>query len=184
MLRHERSAPIWLFSFVDLAFLLLIAFTQIGPRPDAAELELAGIEIPRIHGRGRALPGSHDAAAWQLRVRPTRPGASEGTDHAPFLLVQTSSVGAVEPVGVVAEELDTQLRVLRERRLGKPVLAPHRDARAEDLLVAVALLEDVWGEDRIVAVRPGPPVAAGPRLRPGGPRSNDLPGIAPERGAD
>jgi len=41
MKRRERSAPIWLFSFVDLAFLLLIAFTQLVPDPEKTRAELA-----------------------------------------------------------------------------------------------------------------------------------------------
>ena len=41
-----NSAPAWLFSFVDLAFLLLIAMTQMS----ADEMpELGEIVIPRIH---------------------------------------------------------------------------------------------------------------------------------------
>jgi len=44
MKRRERSAPIWLFSFVDLAFLLLIAFTQLVPDPEKTRAELAELD--------------------------------------------------------------------------------------------------------------------------------------------
>lgn len=162
MLRHERSAPIWLFSFVDLAFLLLIAFTQIdAPIPDAAR-ELATIEIPRIHGPGTALDRTPQAAPWQLRVH--APSASLDAEGArpPFSLVEPGT-DAARARGLDADELAQHLATLARREAEKPFLAPHRDARAEDLLTAVSLLDDAFGGARAVAVRPGdstPPVAA------------------------
>ena len=75
MLRHERSAPIWLFSFVDLAFLLLIAFTQIdAPTADTAH-DLATLDIPRIHGPGTPHERNATASPWQLRVHALRDDA-------------------------------------------------------------------------------------------------------------
>ncbi len=71
MLHHERSAPIWLFSFVDLAFLLLIAFTQIGPDRDRSPNELAELEIPQIYGRGTPRSGQSATGGWQLRIYPS-----------------------------------------------------------------------------------------------------------------
>ncbi len=68
MLRHNSSAPIWLFSFVDLAFLLLIAFTQIGPEVDAADLTIGQIEMPqlaKIDSPASPLEGSRSATTWQ-----------------------------------------------------------------------------------------------------------------------
>ena len=41
-------APAWLFSFVDLAFLLLIAMTQVGVESNGIAMELGEIVIPRI----------------------------------------------------------------------------------------------------------------------------------------
>ena len=42
------NAPVWLFSFVDLAFLLIIAMTQLGVESNGISLELGDIVIPRI----------------------------------------------------------------------------------------------------------------------------------------
>lgn len=161
MLRHERSAPIWLFSFVDLAFLLLIAFTQIGPDADDRTDELATIEIPRIHGPGSPDAAPRDEASWQLRVHPL-PLSDDDSAHAPFTLIEPGG-GASDATALAAETLAGRLSILETRQQAKPILAPHRDARAEDLLVAAALLDEIWQDGRAVAVRPGPSVALGPQ---------------------
>ena len=54
MQQTDGGAPAWLFSFVDLAFLMLIAMTQLAPDPGAKPIFTtsgAGHEIPN-----RCLP--------------------------------------------------------------------------------------------------------------------------------
>ena len=154
MLRHERNAPIWLFSFVDLAFLLLIAFTQIGPVPVAGPVlsAIGEIEIPRLETPARPTTGAQSANRWQLRVHPT--------DASPdvFELVEADRPGT----RIAAADLASRLDLLHARSAEKPILAPHRDSRSEDLLIAVGLLETVWQGGRTVAVRPGAAVGSGP----------------------
>lgn len=157
MRRHERSAPIWLFSFVDLAFLLLIAFTQIGSEASIGALAVGEIEIPRIETGAPTLDGSRTAGAWQLRVHPV---LSETEAGAPFELVSPEPGSEAAGVRIDAADLAARLELLRSRSVPKPILAPHRSSRSEDLLVAVGLLEDAWRGRRFVTVRPAPPVAA------------------------
>ena len=165
MLRHNNNAPVWLFSFVDLAFLLLIAFTQIGPEAAATNLVVGQIEVPQINSSAAPLTASEARASWQLRVHPLARSDEEGEARTPFELVEPGLADAPEADGpntkqIDAEELIARLQLLRERQLGKPVLAPHRDSRSEDLLIAVGLLEEVWLGDRRVTVLPGNPVAS------------------------
>lgn len=154
MLRHERNAPIWLFSFVDLAFLLLIAFTQIGPVPEAEPMipAIGEIEIPRLETPAKPRVGGEDAIRWQLRVHP------KDTSAGVFELVEAGRPGT----RIDATDLAGRLALLHDRSAEKPILAPHRDSRSEDLLVAVGLLETVWQGARTVAVRPGAAVGSGP----------------------
>ena len=64
------NAPVWLFSFVDLAFLLIIAMTQLGVESNGISLELGDIVIPRIDSEAtQQLPGG-SAERLQLRVFP------------------------------------------------------------------------------------------------------------------
>ena len=66
-----HHAPVWLFSFVDLAFLLLIAMTQLDEGRELA-VELGEIVVPRIHASAEGMP-SAAAVRWQLRVHPAKP---------------------------------------------------------------------------------------------------------------
>jgi len=169
MLRHNHSAPVWLFSFVDLAFLLLIAFTQIGPEADASDLVIGQIDVPQIKSAAAPLTANEAWASWQLRVHPLARNDQEGESRAPFELIEpgvATAPGATEkpPITIDATELAAHLQLLRSRQLGKPVLAPHRDSLSEDLLIAVGLLEDVWIGDRSVTVIPGHSVASSPAI--------------------
>ena len=172
MLRHERSAPIWLFSFVDLAFLLLIAFTQISPAPSGDEARLTLIEVPQLESPAHPEAGNPSARSWQLRVvsadlaqaSPSTESGHADARRAPFELLspaaQQPSASPTPPIS--ADQLAAALAALHAEDAHKPVLAPHPDARAEDLLVAVGLLGEVWEQGRSAAVRPRPRVAAGP----------------------
>ncbi|MEZ4334540.1 MAG: hypothetical protein R3F35_22525 [Myxococcota bacterium] len=188
MKRRVRSAPIWLFSFVDLAFLLLIALTQLVPDPSKSGGEVARLELPRI---AAVEPARADTAApprWQLRVHPL-PGSDDPTvERLPFELIEPGFTAQTDPsatpdtrardastarpaegttsVRLDAEALAARLERLRARALPRPILAPHRDARSEDLLVAVALLERAWEGDRGVTVDPLPSISAPPMAEP------------------
>lgn len=153
MQRHERSAPIWLFSFVDLAFLLLIAFTQIGADDSTRGPTLARVEIPRLHGPGAPPDATVDGAGWQLRVTPAT--VATDTPHRPFALVEPRTNETFPEASIDAADLAVRLRVVATRGGERPTLLPHPDARAEDLLVAVDLIDAVWGRPANAWARPG-----------------------------
>jgi hypothetical protein len=144
----DTSAPAWLFSFVDLAFLLLLAMTQLGER----ELppELGEIAVPQLHAEAsEALPPGA-AARWQVRVHPPEDGLS------PFELIKADAAGdpSAEPVRLSQADLRARLEAIEDSRAPKPILAPHRDSRSEDLLEAVGLLEEFWPDRREVTISP------------------------------
>ncbi|MFO0689665.1 MAG: hypothetical protein U0900_13240 [Myxococcota bacterium] len=170
MKRRERSAPIWLFSFVDLAFLLLIAFTQLAPDPEKTRADVARLELPRIEAIEPSADAAPGAPRWQLRVLPVAASDDPSVARAPFELIEPGT-GPAAPgragdaprkTAVGAAELASRLDQIRDRAGARPILAPHRDARSEDLLVAVSLLERVWQNNRGVTVEPMPAISAGP----------------------
>lgn len=165
MKRRERSAPIWLFSFVDLAFLLLIAFTQLVPDPERSAVEVAELELPRIERIGSTTAPALGGPVWQLRVQPLAGSDDPNVRRAPFELIEPSNAASAPTAAptaraIDAAELAARLEVLRARALPRPLLAPHRDARSEDLLVAVSLLEGAWQNGRGVSVQPVPAISA------------------------
>jgi hypothetical protein len=144
MARPTSNAPAWLFSFVDLAFLMLIAMTQVAGDPSAPEL--GELLVPRIDGEAPADLSAEAGGAWQLRVHP--PSAAEA---GPFELLrpgETAGGDAHLPRLLDREELRERLAALRAEDAPKPLLAPHEDSRSQDMLDAVALLELHWPSQR------------------------------------
>jgi len=132
----SSNAPSWLFSFVDLAFLMLIAMTQVAS--DAIEApDLGELIVPSISDERTEELSGESARGWQLRVHP--PGAA-----APFELVAAGGGLPSESEWVARDALPGRLAEIAGRERGKPVLAPHEDSRSQDLLDAASALEEHW----------------------------------------
>jgi hypothetical protein len=145
---HDH-APAWLFSFVDLAFLLLIAMTQIGVDAGGISLELGEVVVPRIHtGETLELPTGAERR-WQLRVHPT-----DDTRSSPFELALPGGESPAVGVRLEPEALRQQLAALHAEGARKPMLAPHADSRSQDMLDAAGYLEEQWPTRRRATVAP------------------------------
>jgi len=141
------NAPAWLFSFVDLAFLLLIAMTQIAEDAPVKAPDLGDVVLPRIEQKATSDLPSESHARWQLRIHP--PG--EGP---PFELALVADGAPLETRRAELSELRGRLEELEQGDGLKPLLAPHEDSRSQDLLDAVALLEELWPGTRRATVTP------------------------------
>jgi len=143
------NAPSWLFSFVDLAFLMLIAMTQLAE--DTAELrpELGEIVVPRIESKSSEPLPMAAAERWQVRVHPRDAGSAT-----PFELVRVEAGRPTPGERLDAPTLRERLAAHRAEFGRKPLLAPHEDSRSRDLLDAVAVLDDLWPRRRRVTVSP------------------------------
>ena len=141
MQQTDGAAPAWLFSFVDLAFLMLIAMTQLAPDPGAKIPNLGEMIVPKVGAAASTEMSGSAAEVWQLRVHPPEDEAS------PYELVRIVDGGA-PPEGdrIQAEALRVQLADLKAGRGLKPMLAPHEDSRSQDMLEAAALLEELGHE--------------------------------------
>jgi len=140
---QHSDTPAWLFSFVDLAFLILLAMTQVGSLDAEKGLDLGELVVPRVGEKSPAEPLTGGGNATQVRVYP--PG-----DTLPVFELVTG--GAPSPRLGVAE-LRERLQHLRAGSSDRPVLAPHADSRSEDLLTAVSLVEDAWPSERRATVQ-------------------------------
>lgn len=142
------NAPSWLFSFVDLAFLLLIAMTQLAEDPGNPLPDLGEMAVPRIAAPSTESLERGSANRWQLRIHPPNGESTQAFE----LIRDPEDAGSSERMDAVA--LQARLSALAEEERRKPLLAPHEDARAQDLLDAVALVEDLWPGRRLTAVSP------------------------------
>lgn len=141
------NAPVWLFSFVDLAFLLIIAMTQLGVESNGISLELGDIVIPRIDSEvTRQLPGG-SAERLQLRVYPLSDKESQ-----PFELAAPGAEAQDPSSRFNVEGLREQLTAMQKKGAVKPLLAPHEDSRSQDMLHAVGMLEEFWPGGRRATV--------------------------------
>ena len=131
------NAPSWLFSFVDLAFLVLIALTQLAPDEGSAP-DLGSLAVPRIGREAKAELPTAARDRWQLRIHP--PGDGE-----PFELARTGDPAAAAPgARLAAADLEVRLADLSSSHQDRPLLAPREDSRSRDLLLAATLLEQIW----------------------------------------
>ena len=143
------NAPAWLFSFVDLAFLLMIAMTQLAGNPNA--VDLGEIVVPAIQSDATAKRLTGAADRWQVRVHPPAPELPGAERSTPFELV-----GDGESTRLALPELRARLADVRAAVSTKPLLAPHADSRSQDMLDALTLLEELWPSLRRASVRPLP----------------------------
>lgn len=138
MAASHSDTPAWLFSFVDLAFLILLAMTQLGSPDSQKSIDLGEIVVPKIGSDAGAQPMAESYSGLQLRVYPT------GDGQPPFEVVAPGA----PPARVTKEELRPRLTRLRTSGMDRPLLAPHADSRSEDLLLAVGVIEDLWPSNR------------------------------------
>ena len=142
MAGSHSDTPAWLFSFVDLAFLILLAMTQLGSMDDQKSINLGEIVVPKIGSEAGAEPMAESYAGLQLRVYPP------GDAQPPFELVVPSGA----PARLGKDELRSALMRAFHAGQQRPLLAPHADSRSEDLLLAVGLIEDIWPSNRRATV--------------------------------
>ena len=106
---NDAGAPAWLFSFVDLAFLMLIAMTQLAPDPGAEMPNLGEMIVPRIGAAASTEMGSESTLVWQLRVHPPEEEATS-----PYELVRVVDGVPEEAPRIVVDELRRELASLRD----------------------------------------------------------------------
>lgn len=145
---HGDGAPAWLFSFLDLALLMLIAMTQLAPDMPPEVPDLGQMVVPRIGEAGSNALAGESVDVWQLRVHPPEQGVLS-----PYELVRVVDGHAVdEGRRVESASLRGELVNLKSANGRKPMLAPHEDSRSQDMLEAAALLEEIWPGPRWATV--------------------------------
>ncbi|WP_300669711.1 hypothetical protein [Desulfoluna sp.] len=140
-MRYEDS-KIWLFSFADLAFLLLIAFTQastIGKNP----VHIGEMTIPRVVDTQSISTLDQARISFQIRVlKPTIP------ETTPFQWV-TVVDGKVQPEEhtLNAQSLQDRLTDMKHEGKNRPMLVPDQFSLSKDTLMAMALIEKIYDDD-------------------------------------
>lgn len=151
MAAEGDGAPSWLFSFVDLAFLSMIAMTQLTSAISEPTPDLGEMVVPEIGREVTTQLATGSSDLWQLRVHP-----ADEEKSSPFELVHAlGDVVEGEGMRLEVDELYARLLHLRDDLGRKPLLAPHEDSRSQDMLDAAALIEELWPSRRRAVVAKG-----------------------------
>lgn len=153
-MKVRKNNFIWLFAFADLAFLLLISFTQI------PNTRLQKIPLPKVPQKnGEALIAK---AATSIKLFIFEADQAEAVGSAakavprPFQLATFQGANRIDETPRLEEaQLVPELKKRFKPDLAGPVLWPHPSARAEDLLTAYVCIQQVWQDQEVViAVTP------------------------------
>lgn len=130
----------WLFSFTDVAFLLLLVWTQLA-RMDTAATPVAEMQLPApaVANNPELTPLKVDKDYRQVLV--------EKHSDRPYRLTRVvggSEVSRSDPMSFA--ELNAALRSVFHERKGtpRPVVVPLPESYSSDLLQAAALVSRQW----------------------------------------
>jgi hypothetical protein len=137
---------VWIFAFADLAFLLLIAFTQVASSNSNICYEM---NVPKVAGDIDPQPISQAAEYYELRVM-----SADEKGLKPFKLVHIKggAVDASEPLN--HEDLKLRLSDLKKKGQKRPILSADERSYSKDAFLALSLIESEW-KARMAGVIPG-----------------------------
>ncbi len=150
----------WLFSFTDLAFLLLIILSLIPSAPGNIFIHFSEMNIPEVPSNQNMQPVKPLGNAWELQVHP------ESKDHpTPFKLVKIGmdkgDAKSLYSKYVDRNNLLKELEALRKLNI-RPMLMPEKTSLSQDFLFAAGAIARVWtSENSLVVVRPIGPEGLG-----------------------
>jgi hypothetical protein len=139
----------WLFSFTDVAFLLLLVYTQLAhinsSNDPVAEMRLPA---PTVANSPELKPLKVSTSHYQLLV--------EKHSDKPYRLVQVSSgTEASRSDRMSFEELTASLQKLVNGGMkARPVVVPLPESFSSDLLQAAALVGKYWNDAGTAVVHP------------------------------
>jgi hypothetical protein len=136
-----KNGQTWLFSFTDLAFLLLISLSLIPSAPDNITIKLAEMDVPVVPEHGRMDPLAKVRETWELQVY-----ALSEKHPTPYRLIRVGvgkNVGQDDERILTKEELLPALIDLKKRNI-RPMLLPEKKSLSQDFLYAAGVLAKVW----------------------------------------
>lgn len=139
----NKQSQTWLFSFTDLAFLLLISLSLIPSAPNSITIHFAEMDVPVVPENQSMAEVSSVREAWELQVH-----APSADQVSPYRLVRMAMVAnepkELESRVLSAEGLESELKALRGLGI-RPSLLPEKSSLSQDFLYAVGTFAKVWG---------------------------------------
>ncbi len=143
-----EDSKVWLFSFADLAFLLLIAFTQastIGKKP----VHIGEITIPKVVDNKSVSKIVQPAISYQIRVlKPTIPE----TNPYQMVIIRDTAI-EVQPKLLSPLDLSNILTTLRLEGKQRPMLLPDLYSLSKDTLMAMSIIEKTYEDGNKITIQ-------------------------------
>lgn len=148
---RRKDDKIWLFSFSDLAFLLLIAFTQTSTIGKQL-VKIGEMNIPKVVKNNEVSVPMPDQESYQIRVN--KPPEEDALLTGPFQVVKVVDGNPQLPGPRLTNvELLTRLEELRSRGVQRPMLLPDEFSLSRDMLMGMSMIEKTWTHGNKVTVQ-------------------------------
>ena len=141
----SKNNNIWLFAFADLAFLLLIAFTQI-----PLGLTFEEMVIPEANPNNTYNKLDKKAVNFELRIHKVTEEEPNPFQLVMYLDKGGKSFGDRFP----KKELRDRLILVAKDSPAKPLIVPDEHSYTKDLVWAMSLVKEIWAQGSKVTVRP------------------------------
>lgn len=137
----NKNGQTWLFSFTDLAFLLLISLSTI-PVADSVTIRFSEMDVPVVPESQQLGALGQLREVWELQVHPV-----SAEYPVPYKIVRfglASQVDGEKAQLLAPEQLMDALAKLKARNI-QPILLPEKTSLTQDLLYAAGAMAKVWG---------------------------------------
>ncbi len=139
----NTNGQTWLFSFTDLAFLLLISLSTI-PAADSVTIRFSEMDVPVVPESQQLGALGQLREVWELQVHPVSEEYPVPYEIVRFGLA--SQVDGKEAMLLAPEQLVDALDKLKARNI-QPILLPEKTSLSQDLLYAAGAMAKVWGAE-------------------------------------
>ena len=138
----------WLFSFTDVAFILLLVWTQLA-RMNTSNTPVAEMQLPA------PVVSKHPELTTLKTEKDYRQVLVEKHSDRPFRvtrIIRGNETSRSDPMNF--EELTAALQVVFNERKGqpRPVIVPLPESYSSDLLQSTALVSKLWSQEKGSAV--------------------------------
>jgi len=140
-----KSNNIWLFAFADLAFLLLIAYTQI-----PLGITFEEMVIPEVNPDSQYNTLDSRVQSFELRIHKV----SDEEPNPYQLVLYLENGGKSFGERIPKDELEGALRAIAREERPEPFIVPDERSFTKDLVWAMSLVKVIWENSSKVTVRP------------------------------
>jgi len=142
----RRDSKVWLFSFSDLAFLLLLAFTQASTLGD--KVLIGEIDLPVVDKKTKISKIEvKSTISYQIAVN--KP--ANDPEH-PYQIIKIVGKKILKGKRIDTITLKIELSKLKHTGIQRPILIPDKYSLSKDTITGISILQQIWNNSDKVLV--------------------------------